>query len=361
MVNMKKTAITLALLLLVSFALAAVQLTSPFTVKFAAAKAAASPRTIIVPDDFSTIQEALGNATAGDMVYVRAGNYTIPPAWEYGMKIGPSVTIIGENPNTTIIATTEMASLVFGVGIGIVLYDDSEISGFTITGNDQVLGLFGNGRIINNIINLTANGRSAIVAGSGTISSNIINSAIQGVSAYSCGTFGIKTETTANTTISNNIINGFGVGIWVSGLLGQSKGVIFNNTLTNNNVGIEGVTPALLQGNNIVNSTDFALYAMFNITATYNWWGTTDAQKIAGSITTGLHTGVSVTFTPFLMEPNSQAMPVESSFAPPVLPSSALDVPYWAVAVVTILVSAAIIGIGLLLYFKKRKRKAEVT
>jgi hypothetical protein len=117
-------------------------------------------------------------------------------------------------------------------------------------------------------------------------------------------------------------------------------------------------TPALLQDNNIVNSTAYGLYAMANVNASYNWWGTNDASTVSRLVTTGKHTA-NVTFTPFLMEPNSQAMPVESSFAPPVLPSSALDVPYWTVAVVTVLVTTAIIGTGLLLYFKKRKPKVE--
>ena len=126
---MKRKAIALALLLMFSFLLAALQLTFPFAVRSVVVKAAASPRTIIVPDNFPTIPEAVRNATAGDTVYVRAGNYTIPPTYYHGIEIGSSVTLVGENANTTIITTTEKWSLAFGVAIGIVLYDDSEISG----------------------------------------------------------------------------------------------------------------------------------------------------------------------------------------------------------------------------------------
>ena len=35
-------------------------------------------KTIVVPDDYPTIQEAVGNATAGDTVYVRNGVYEMP-------------------------------------------------------------------------------------------------------------------------------------------------------------------------------------------------------------------------------------------------------------------------------------------
>ena len=135
-----------------------------------------------------------------------------------------------------------------------------------------MFGLFGNGRINNNIINLTASGHYAIIAGSGTISSNIINCVEpEQNSSTGSGITGIETETTANTTISNNIINGFGSGIYVSGILRESKVIITNNTFTNNKVGISvTATPLLLQGNNIVNSTDNAMYGSTNVNATYN-------------------------------------------------------------------------------------------
>ena len=39
-----------------------------------------SPTTITVPDDYPTIQTAIGNATAGDTVFVRNGTYYITPS-----------------------------------------------------------------------------------------------------------------------------------------------------------------------------------------------------------------------------------------------------------------------------------------
>jgi hypothetical protein len=337
--------------------LVALLLTFSFALSSAFAKAESSPRTIIVPDDFPTIPEAVSNATAGDTVYVRAGNYTIPPVWfTYQLEIPNSVSLIGENPQNTIIETTQVFSA-FGWNYGISLGDDSLISRFTITGNYDVIFLLGNGRITNNIINLTANGRSAISAVSGNISSNIINGGREGmgnenpVGGLVGGNMGIEIAVPANTTISNNIINGFGSGIWVGG-----GSMITNNTFTNNYLAlaVRG-TPALLQENNILNSTAYGLYAMANVNASYNWWGTNDAQKVASSVITGSDT-TNVTFTPFLTEPNSQAMPVESSFAPPVLPSSALDVPYWMVAVVgaALVVVAAVTAV----FLKRRHSKA---
>ena len=73
--------------------------------------AKSTSRAIIVPDNFATIPEAVRNATAGDTVYVRSGNYTIPSTWfTYQLEIPNSVSLIGENPQNTIIETTQVFS-----------------------------------------------------------------------------------------------------------------------------------------------------------------------------------------------------------------------------------------------------------
>ena len=55
------------------------------------------PRTIIVPDDYLTIQEAINNANEGDTIYVRAGMY-----YE-NVMVSKTVSLIGEDRNTTIV------------------------------------------------------------------------------------------------------------------------------------------------------------------------------------------------------------------------------------------------------------------
>jgi hypothetical protein len=336
--------------------LAAVLLTSCLTVAVPVVKADATPRTITVPDDFASIQDAVRNATAGDTVYVRKGNYSIPPRYQYGMEIGKSVTLIGENPQNTIIETTEIHFGIFGWSYGIALYDDSEISGFTITGNVNVIFLIGNGRIVNNIINLTADGRYAIAVGSGTISSNIINCVEQSSSSRGpgSGTIGIGTGTTANTTIYNNIINGFGIGI--ESISNRFK--ILNNTFTNNAIGIFiQCSPALLRGNNFESSNGCGLRANGGTNATCNWWGTNDTKKVSNIAitTTGYDQDVygKVIFEPFLTEPNPQAIPVKSTVEPS--PSSSTEpFPITLVAVASG-ASIAVVAAGVVVYWKKRK------
>jgi parallel beta-helix repeat protein len=58
---------------------------------------AARALTVIVPDDYETIQEAVNNVASGDTVYVRAGTY------DGGIQIEKNISLVGEGSSTTII------------------------------------------------------------------------------------------------------------------------------------------------------------------------------------------------------------------------------------------------------------------
>ena len=75
---------------------------------------------LIVPDQYSTIQEAVNNAADGDTIFVRAGTY-----YEHAI-VNKTVSLVGEDRSTTIVD---------GGGTGCVIYvlrDDVSITGFTI-------------------------------------------------------------------------------------------------------------------------------------------------------------------------------------------------------------------------------------
>ena len=95
----------------------------------------ASPKTIVVPDDYSTITTAIGNATDGDTILVRSGNYQ-----ERTLTINKELTIIGQDKsNTKIInadnhtwdqSTQILPPITYAIQI---MADNVRISGLTIT------------------------------------------------------------------------------------------------------------------------------------------------------------------------------------------------------------------------------------
>ena len=76
--------------------------------------------TIIVPDDYPTIQEAINNANNGDTIFVRAGTY-----YE-NLIVDKLINLIGENKETTIIDGSENGHVVR------LIVDYITITGFTI-------------------------------------------------------------------------------------------------------------------------------------------------------------------------------------------------------------------------------------
>ena len=80
----------------------------------------AEPRTIIVPDDYPTIQEAINVANLGDTVSVRNGTY-----YEH-IVVNKSISLIGENKENTIIDGSRNGTVIS------VTADYVSISGLTI-------------------------------------------------------------------------------------------------------------------------------------------------------------------------------------------------------------------------------------
>lgn len=56
----------------------------------------ASPKTIVVPDDYPTIEAAIENATDGDTIFVKKGIYEENP-----LQINKTLSLIGEGADFT--------------------------------------------------------------------------------------------------------------------------------------------------------------------------------------------------------------------------------------------------------------------
>ena len=176
------------------------------------------PTTIIVPDDYPTIQQAINNADEGDTIYVKAGTY-----YE-NVAVNKRVSLIGENKSTTIIDGGGTGTVVH------VLSSDVSISGFTIR----------NG--------LTFPAVKMDESNSSNISNNIVDSSSWGIHLRSSNNNtltknealnndrGIYIENSCNNIVSENvaIYNKYGIRFIGS----SNNNTIEGNVLTDNEEGI---------------------------------------------------------------------------------------------------------------------------
>ncbi len=240
----------------------------------------AQPRTITVPDDYATVQEAIDASNEGDTVFVKKGTY-----YNQTLIVSKSISLLGEDPKTTILQApnieyiktkkepnnkptftllnSKTSTINFLPPITIVIQieaNDVTITGFTIT--NAYTGIIGDGngtKIINNIIRVSNNGLSV----SGfykTIAHNNITGSIQGIQFS--GSFssitgnniapsmaGIDLSGSSNTVSENSIIGSNGHGIEVNG----DSNIISNNSLVDDSAGITLKTGLgnIVSGNNI--------------------------------------------------------------------------------------------------------------
>jgi len=80
----------------------------------------AEPTTIIVPDDYPTIQEAINAAKEGDTIFVEAGTY-----YEH-VVVSKTVSLVGENKSTTVVDGNWRGTTVT------ITANNVSVSGFTI-------------------------------------------------------------------------------------------------------------------------------------------------------------------------------------------------------------------------------------
>jgi len=130
------------------------------------------------PGNYTTIQDAIDDASDGDMVFVYNGVY------EENIRVKKTIQLIGENRNTTVIDGGNRGDVVKLTADGVT------VSGFTIRNGGSTFGYAGSGILLDPSSN-------------SVISDNII------IDNEMYGIWVLENES-SYTTISNNIISGNG-------------------------------------------------------------------------------------------------------------------------------------------------------
>jgi len=338
----------------------------------------AEPRTIIVPDNYGTIQQAVDQANAGDTVFVRQGTYR-----NSYVHVNASISLMGDNGKTivrgqiSIIASgvtvsgftvePEPPSFMSGILIG------PHISDIKITGNN-VNGFYrgiatGSSQTNqnleiseNNIMNTDIG--MAIQVSNGIISNNrLINNTSCGMVLDYCQDVTVKQNTitggktglwlrwTGPFFVHENNITDCSVGVELGARFGDS--VVHNNNIARNQMGIllsdhpdnVGVGNKVYYNNvfdneeNVVIEAGLTDVVLWDNGLVGNYWSDYDGQG------TYVIDEDNVDYHPLTQQ-------VDISTAAPEPQSETLLLTIAVIAAVSVLV----IGVGLLVYFKKRKR-----
>ena len=382
--------------------------------------AKSSPATIVVPDDYSTIHEAVNNAVDGDTVFVKNGIYPVDE--NSTIVISKTLSLIGEDPANTVILGASSTYYENGFAIRLAA-PNITVSGFTIT----------NFRVAIAIVNYNA---ELYPSGCKIINNNIVNNA-EGIrpqrnnlliseNNITKNNGGITGYNTENVIITRNYIseNVYGVNIgicrniivienqisWNTGGLNlyyYGPHLVYGNNIKNNSWGIrfaEACGNATVYGNNITqndvgvvllnfpNAGDVVVSGVGNTVfdnrlinntkqvsqeeSSYNYPDTTRMGTdivLWNNSTTGNYwsnyngtdaNGDGIGDTPYIIDEKNQdnyplILPHETAPTPSPEPTTTLKPfpePFSTTIIIASVITVTVVGAGLLIYLTKRKR-----
>jgi nitrous oxidase accessory protein NosD len=351
-------------------------LTAPCMIMFLPVQA--EYRTIVVPDDYPTISSAIGNATAGDTIFVKKGTYE-----EQTLTINKTLSLTGEDAESTVInlhppynETTILTQTFYDYSNALIIVaNDVRVSNLTIVakpgGYTSVIG--DRIQITSNYIkadntaatDLFVRGSSCEVIGN-ALSGGILlkNANYSKISQNTCMylQLGYENQNSLYNIISGNKIEtktGYAYGISIgngshnvfyNNYLGRysydlnfGNGVAENNTFYHNNFVNNSLNQVNIYKSNLLLTNHWDNGEEGNFWDDYN--GTDDNRDGIGDtpyVINGDNIDHYPLMEPFDVEGDAIVLPPPAPF-PVTLVAAAFGV------------SVAVIGVGLLVYFKKRK------
>jgi len=212
-------------------------ITLSLTIRFAKTE----PVTIVVPDDYPTIQEAINHANENDTIFVRSGTY-----YE-NVVVNKTVLLIGESRDTTVVDGNGVATVFDVEALNV------SISGFTVQNGEMGIWPLSytkihNNRIINNFMGIAWSMPTGYAIANVTISDNMISDnvysgiyfggynshhIIQG-NTISQSEYGIYIYPHWEHVITGNTIDSNDYGIYIGSQFETGNSSIYHNNFINN-------------------------------------------------------------------------------------------------------------------------------
>jgi parallel beta-helix repeat protein len=195
------------------------------TLKLQIQPAKSASTIITVPDDYTKIQWAIGNATIGDIIYIRSGTY-----YEH-LTINKPLILMGENKENTMIDGSGKNQTIIQVTANNVT-----ITGITVQNSSRTPGTSYAGiKISSNTCNITGNYITKTKIGifvtsqKSTITKNIVKNNGHGIALHS----------SSEVIVESNNVSANTVGI---SLALSYNNIITNNKAVNSSIGGHGIT-----------------------------------------------------------------------------------------------------------------------
>jgi nitrous oxidase accessory protein len=233
--------------------------------------------TIIVPDDYSTIQEAINNAADGNTVFVKTGTY-----YEH-VVVNRTISLLGEDVSTTIIDGNNTGHVIS------IVSDNVTLASFTVQrGGGTMFPDYDAGVSLKNARGCEISGSN--IVDNGCFGIHLLESSqnlVTGNNFTRNMWYAIDLTTSNSNVVSSNtvVFNGnIGVGMHYS----SQNNIILENTILNNTCGLDAARASnnAILGNYLANNSETGIwiqdYAINNAIFGNNVTGSRYCIKIEG-------------------------------------------------------------------------------